>query len=335
MSEMVWKLALRVKQALRVKPALLQEQLASPVLTLPTEIIMEVFIHFLPVYPACPPLTGTHSPTNLTQICRKWREIALATPMLWRAIDLAWDKADFAQFALWFGRSGRLPISLVIGGGQIQFSTAQSARWEAVKLFSSPSLGRQRFVPLPGSLPLLRHLHVTNTVGTGIILFGEAPLLRSVTIDYADATRVVLPWGQITSLTLRGVAGRECLPVLRQTPNLVHCSWTTYYNDRVNVPDVKLLALESLIHVGGYLHSFFIPALRELQITEAFTPRGLILDRLTAFISKSGCKLEKICISGPRYISKDTYRRSFPSVQFLFEGKYVGAVDPNSAYSLD
>ncbi|KAJ7641164.1 hypothetical protein FB45DRAFT_712335, partial [Roridomyces roridus] len=57
-----------------------------PVLTLPNEITSEIFVHFLPPYPVCPPMTGLDSPTSLTHICRQWREIALATPKLWRAI---------------------------------------------------------------------------------------------------------------------------------------------------------------------------------------------------------------------------------------------------------
>ncbi|KAJ7834594.1 hypothetical protein B0H13DRAFT_1467448, partial [Mycena leptocephala] len=72
--------------ALRNEKALLQHRLDSykyPVLTLPNEIVSEIFIHFLPIYPFCPPLTGILSPNLLTQICRRWREIALATPGLW------------------------------------------------------------------------------------------------------------------------------------------------------------------------------------------------------------------------------------------------------------
>ncbi|KAJ7257017.1 hypothetical protein C8J57DRAFT_1649148, partial [Mycena rebaudengoi] len=54
-----------------------------PVLTLPVEITSEIFIHFLPKYPLCPPLTGLLSPALLGQIFRKWREIAFNTPGLW------------------------------------------------------------------------------------------------------------------------------------------------------------------------------------------------------------------------------------------------------------
>ncbi|KAJ6577973.1 hypothetical protein B0H19DRAFT_1122031 [Mycena capillaripes] len=70
---------------LRIEQSLTQERLDSytyPVLTLPNEIISEIFIHFLPTYPFCPPLTGVLSPTILTHIFRRLREIALGTPVL-------------------------------------------------------------------------------------------------------------------------------------------------------------------------------------------------------------------------------------------------------------
>jgi hypothetical protein len=73
----------RSLSALRTERALERETLDSykyPVLiAVPTEIISEIFIQFLPIYPLCPLSTGILSPTVLTQICRKWREIALDT----------------------------------------------------------------------------------------------------------------------------------------------------------------------------------------------------------------------------------------------------------------
>ncbi|KAJ7113015.1 hypothetical protein C8R44DRAFT_552140, partial [Mycena epipterygia] len=54
-----------------------------PVLTLPDEIVSEIFVGTLPEYPLSPPVYGLLSPTSLSQICHQWREIALSTPMLW------------------------------------------------------------------------------------------------------------------------------------------------------------------------------------------------------------------------------------------------------------
>ncbi|KAJ7932065.1 hypothetical protein B0H13DRAFT_809491, partial [Mycena leptocephala] len=77
-------------RALRIEKSQAQRRLDSytyPVLTLPNEIVSEIFMRFLPTYPRFPPFTGILSPTILTQICRKWREIALGTPALWSVMS--------------------------------------------------------------------------------------------------------------------------------------------------------------------------------------------------------------------------------------------------------
>jgi hypothetical protein len=59
--------------ALRIEQAQAKQRLDSykfPVLTLPNEIVSEIFLHFIPAYPRSPPLAGILSPTCLTYICR-------------------------------------------------------------------------------------------------------------------------------------------------------------------------------------------------------------------------------------------------------------------------
>ncbi|KAJ6483087.1 hypothetical protein C8R45DRAFT_787134, partial [Mycena sanguinolenta] len=76
----------RSLSALLAEQKVVQERLDSykyPVLTLPNEMVSEIFIHCMPPYPQCPPLSGALSPTSLAHICRKWRAVALATPELW------------------------------------------------------------------------------------------------------------------------------------------------------------------------------------------------------------------------------------------------------------
>ncbi|KAJ7074036.1 hypothetical protein C8F01DRAFT_1043119 [Mycena amicta] len=122
--------------ALCAERMLIQDRLDSytyPVLTLPTEIVSEIFIQYIPIYPACPPLLGDGSPTKLAQICRHWREIAHATPMLWRAIELflsdslldaCTSQLDTAK--TWLERSRALPLSILIGR-EVQFPP--HSRW--------------------------------------------------------------------------------------------------------------------------------------------------------------------------------------------------------------
>ncbi|KAJ7358337.1 hypothetical protein DFH08DRAFT_665308, partial [Mycena albidolilacea] len=76
----------RSLSALRAEQDLVQERLDAYkylILTLPPEIPSEIFIHFLPPCPDAPLMTGLDSPTNLTQICSQWRQIALTNPALW------------------------------------------------------------------------------------------------------------------------------------------------------------------------------------------------------------------------------------------------------------
>ncbi|KAK7041257.1 hypothetical protein R3P38DRAFT_3179891 [Favolaschia claudopus] len=60
-----------------------QDDVPSPLLSLPDETISEIFIRFLPLYPEPPPVAGRYSPIVLTHICRLLRGIARATPELW------------------------------------------------------------------------------------------------------------------------------------------------------------------------------------------------------------------------------------------------------------
>ncbi|KAJ7641189.1 hypothetical protein FB45DRAFT_785195, partial [Roridomyces roridus] len=87
-----------------------------PVLTLPNEITSEIFVHFLPAYPKYPQLTGLDSPSSLTHICRKWRDIAKATPKLWRAISTTIYTANQAEqtrvVQTWLAKSGSCPLSI-------------------------------------------------------------------------------------------------------------------------------------------------------------------------------------------------------------------------------
>ncbi|KAJ7682983.1 hypothetical protein B0H17DRAFT_1074881 [Mycena rosella] len=103
-----------------------------PVLTLPVEIVDEIFLHCLPILPhpdgsswtwACeslPPATN-EVPLLLSSICSAWRAIALSSPSLWTSLALHFesvpsysqashDRASLCQ--TWLSRSRELPLHL-------------------------------------------------------------------------------------------------------------------------------------------------------------------------------------------------------------------------------
>jgi hypothetical protein len=284
---------------------------------LPSEVISEIFLRFLPIYPLCPPLTGILSPTLLTHICRQWREIALETPDLWRAISLSGNVAPF-QVSHMLGRSGSCPLSIRMDAynDSVQVSEFFAAvaphcqRREYLKLRLSPT----NLSPIQSSLPLLRHLDFvlspfdadSNPNIPIVFASGELPLLRTVILNDIAALSVTLPWVQLTSLTLTSVYVNECVPLLQQTSNLVHCELELYWDSDDDEPEIVLPCLESLTlndpyptgrrHIN-YLQTFIVPALCSLEIPERFFGNDPI-DSLKSFISKSGCTLQEVRITG-------------------------------------
>ncbi|KAJ7186629.1 hypothetical protein C8R46DRAFT_1273367, partial [Mycena filopes] len=306
-----------------------------PVLTLPVEIVSEIFTQILPPYPLCPPLVGLSSPTLVTHICHLWREIALGTPTLWRAISLSTHKIPTRTLVhignLWLERSRSCPLAMEIegrGNGPdispvIGAVAPHRGRWEHLRLAVEEL---QTDLPLLGPMPLLRsltvrELYLPNTAGSRL----DAPLLRSANLDDATAQHILLPWPQLTSLTLHDVFPSECTAILQQTPYLAHCSlylWCPRAQNTDVLPQMSLPHLESLVMLEmaedpatGYIETFIVPALSTLHIEESLLGVDPIRG-LYSFIGKSGCKLRDVVIARTEggTTSIDAYRGAFPSI---------------------
>ncbi|KAJ7037907.1 hypothetical protein C8F04DRAFT_385103 [Mycena alexandri] len=314
----------------------------SPTLTLPTEIVVEIFLHFLPAYPLCPPLGGLGSPTLLAQICRDWREIALATPRLWRTIsvDSNWIifPREVARAHIWLQRSHPLPLSLRFGPPTAFPSpffaaiTPYRQRWAYLDLHL---VDRTQLAALrDGPTPLLRcidlYFHTRTTAGDPMVLLNDAPLLHTVLLNF-NAAMLVLPWAQLTSLTLKRVDAPGRLSILQSASNLqrlelfLQLEQGTFPNAQGQ--DILIPRLESLkLHVRT-LHlplepTFILPALRHLAIVESRTNFERI-PALATFIATAGCtQLDELSITVNKFqfplISEDAYRKAFPGVRVSF-----------------
>ncbi|KAG1747976.1 uncharacterized protein EDB91DRAFT_52491 [Suillus paluster] len=91
--------------------------LVSPVRRLPTEVLSQIFDHCLPEDSRLLSPSMEHAPMLLTGICRRWREVAVGVPSLWRRLyvevddDGNWQDGTFCH-DLWLKRSRGCPISL-------------------------------------------------------------------------------------------------------------------------------------------------------------------------------------------------------------------------------
>ncbi|KAJ7130356.1 hypothetical protein C8R44DRAFT_775411 [Mycena epipterygia] len=322
---------------LRQEGDVLRDRLAYPVLTLPNEIVSEIFLHFLPVYPKRPPMLGRLSPTTLCQICRIWRDIAMSTPTLWRAIALSLGSEprehQLRLLEAYLERSGSCLLSVKLtfspggdgAGSFVQAIASHSARWEHLWL-SSPDFYLD---DIKGPLPFLRSAKIDfwqiEDDSTLIPTFHSAPLLHNVNLmkRYVDCYGPILPWSQLTAFTVDWILPRQCIEILNQVVNLVHCN-VRIFDARSSEPqslNIVLPRLESLVLSTAspprwsFLDILTLPALRRLQVTEVLL-RPDPVATLASLVSRSNCELQELCVFHA-CVPHHPYQKALPSVGSL------------------
>ncbi|KAJ7280634.1 hypothetical protein C8J57DRAFT_1057419 [Mycena rebaudengoi] len=326
---------LAVEQALataRLERQDLQTRLDAykyPILTLPTEITSEIFVHFLPPYPERPPATGLTSPEFLAQICRAWREIALSTPRLWRAIELSPPTTSPTKaldlLRTWVSRSKNCPLSISLkcstGLLEVDFIQAiipHSERWEYIDLrlpIESLRLIGADF-PLLHSLTLgpTRYWRETDSLDA-ISLFSNAPLLMQVALyDTFGPSEIQLPWSQFTSISADFLTSTECTEILRHSAALqeFRCDYLDGGASGNILPVAPLRYLHSLSLGNGsgqkkLLEALTTPALQHLTSLDDAIPS------INALTFRSHCTLASLCVVHTP-ITEATYRAIFPSI---------------------
>ncbi|KAJ7153400.1 hypothetical protein C8R43DRAFT_444668 [Mycena crocata] len=259
-----------------------------------------------------------HSPWNISQVCRAWRQSTLANPLLWGFIKIYHDRNIPSHESIITGqllRSKNVPIDIVILWNDnfscprlFRLLLPHSHRWASFRLFCD---GRNTFFEhlhaLKGQLPLLQTLHLPmgpygflKDLVTESEVFSIAPSLREVLLlddEYSGhhSYPLVIPWGQITRY--RGLYGaKRQLEILQAAPNLVECGlafdWTTPEGDEgispsdmSLLPHLRRLFLQDL----GFSTHINAPSLQELF---SHGPGNLLL----AFVSRSSCRLRKLVL---------------------------------------
>ncbi|KAJ7720946.1 hypothetical protein B0H16DRAFT_1792254, partial [Mycena metata] len=212
-------------------------------LTLPPEVVSEIFVHFLPVYPKRAPQKGPLSPIILGHIFRLWRDIALSTPRLWRTFKLVLlandsrqsDQDDQVRVEAALRRSGSCPLSVELDYFRLEVTPlletiiAHRARWQHPKLF----VPMRNLAAIDGPFPLLRSLTTSPWTLSAdderhrSTAFRASPLLHRVALDqYEDVYREMLPWSQLTVLVIQSIQMKQCIMILALAPLLVYCDLT-------------------------------------------------------------------------------------------------------------
>ncbi|KAJ7186484.1 hypothetical protein C8R46DRAFT_1057317 [Mycena filopes] len=297
-----------------------------PVLTLPNEIVSEIFVGLLPGYPQRPSARGPGSPLKLGQICHSWREIAWTTPSLWRAIAVDSPRA--------YGIPASLPLSISLAFttgffgsnfGLLTAITRHSVRWEHVRLDFMPPAGDWLSL-LRGSLPLLRSLDITELDESEplITAFQDSPHLRTLsTSEHFSPARILLPLRQLTTLIMAPTFDTTIAEILDQTPNLVHfeARLRSDWDAPVPNPFVRLTVdrvYQGVVEESNLLDMVTLPALCTLHIDQALLGEDFVT-RLTALQSRSGCAIQTLRVLNLRGrewgVSNVWVQKHFPTLR--------------------
>nr|GAT50017.1 predicted protein [Mycena chlorophos] len=275
------------------KPAYIQN--------LPNELLTEIFMRFLPQYPAFPPLVGPNSPTCLLGVCRRWRNLALHTARLWRAIKVDGDAdEEFAVALTWLERSSSalLYLDVVVDDDVIPAThpplqqlfeaiVANRMRWQYLKLaVQEDQAGR-----FSGPAPNLACLEISAS-GDGwdpahSFLLVDAAALRELVLWDAAYNVQSVPWAQLTSLTILLAEWLDMHPVLPHCINLIYCK-ISFWNLDDEDSDLPRL-------------NICLPHLKILIVLLETDGHGRIPE-LEALIERSQCKLRslQIAVNVPR-----------------------------------
>ncbi|KAF8880962.1 hypothetical protein BD779DRAFT_1675628 [Infundibulicybe gibba] len=282
---------------------------------LPPEIIEIIFLQFCSSKTIFP-LEQDEPRLLVTQICSRWRAIALDLPSLWANIRISLGLAPLLLDPIhaWISRSAQSTLSFGIRIPD-HFPMTSTAIIDPVLQYCTslklhvdePTLIRLLSLP-PASLQALQkisimHVPTQRVITSNMILrvtaFQQCLQLRRAkltfpahTIDLAD---LHLPWHQLTHLDayLCSLREHECLNVLRQCTALEECSISTFYTPSHDPQRMQAfsrhpivlpflhtlrLGLGSLVNRSTrFVHALRLPHLRSLCVeTPASSPHALL-----------------------------------------------------------
>ena len=292
-------------------------KLLNPFRWLPFELISKIFILSFP-----PPQTNLER-YNFTraviipgQVCRRWRDIALSTPYLWSFITVnlsALPEICHTPVISWLSRSGGYPLSILFTATwshympfefeqRLQPALSSSHRWKHISM-SVALARRESFRTIKGKLAMLESLRLgqsneSSSEDETIDIFIPAPKLTSLHLFSPVGPGVlIIPWKQITELTLTGHAVKMMPLILSRCSNIVKCSAIFPRELRsvievVRKPHVGNTSLRSLEldfnwHDDDGINYLRLPSLSDLKFSG-----DLII--VTNLLSRSSCSLTSL-----------------------------------------
>ncbi|KAJ7230171.1 hypothetical protein GGX14DRAFT_582341 [Mycena pura] len=206
--------------------------IAYPVLTLPPEIMAEIFKWCIDTHWSLHPSVA---PLLLTRICRDWRDLAFSTPALWDTIiEIDFDVHPQAKAFVetWFSHAGARPLSLrIVCPETIDSACLESIIFQHASRLQSLDVLTNSLVfcdlTAVQSFPILSNLDLAcvdddydDEGDIQLFCINNAPTLRHLSLERVRPSLVIMPWAQLEKITLFLLPLWECLNALRWATSL-------------------------------------------------------------------------------------------------------------------
>ena len=298
---------------------------------LPPEIGSHIFHLSLPTFD--PSVYSHYAQTELPQVlrlgavCRKWRQLAWATPNLWEILSINTSSEIMHTMAgswpglinEWLGRSGGLPLTIfflhhpdVFPDPEEFYSTLapiievlalHSSRWRNLFLYVDP-ITLEHFSSMHLNQVLRLELVVSDD-GPGRIpahrLFIKfKPFPAYLRLERFSPGLIDIGWKNITEARLGDLTTDNCAEVLRRAPALERFHVEEFRQpDRptVNVGSFiihpRIRSLDLPAEAGKFLDMINVPSLEEwTQEACSDTIRALPVTAMVSLLKRSGCRLK-------------------------------------------
>ncbi|KAJ6517311.1 hypothetical protein C8R47DRAFT_1312837 [Mycena vitilis] len=282
----------------------------SPVRQMPTEILCRIFLA------ARKPLAYmelAHPPWYLGQVCKRWREIALALPLLWSSFGVAKKIRKSVQspcapegFQEQFRRAGNAPLDVTIQGSFDRLDGPlrdACERWQS--LSTDDFYSHMELREIRDRVPMLRRIQtIQGRRITECEFSAPFPGICDLASSSSNSPWTSLPmrWEHLTRYD-GPVEWATHLDILRQATHLVECRIdictvmeTTLPDDILRLPNLRRFSV-SQTHTLKYIDA---PGLQELAIdgecTSYCTPDAGDLEHVVDFLRRARCTLVRLSL---------------------------------------
>ncbi|KAF8178095.1 hypothetical protein K438DRAFT_1978062 [Mycena galopus ATCC 62051] len=304
--------------------------LLSPIRRLPPELLQMVFLFAIPNRQWF--LTVTQSAMDalrLAQVCSYWRTVALDTSKLWTGVLIRAStrhQSSIAHLEFYSSHAKASPLTVhchkIPGRSFMKKLTSLSHRWSEILL----TIGNSPLEELNAvrhKIPLLTSLSLRNLCGRDGTqtndAFECAPSLRRVVLTINSGNvwpfSYILPWEQVTSLTLVPISQSVFSECIRNCPQLLYFHAIIRARPEELVQPItalphsplRKLVLQSLGVLNlDVLRPLSFPHLQSLGIDRILLHpvTGMLQPDLLAFLARS-THLEMLSIRGANVTTAD------------------------------